>query len=93
MPIIKRLPEKRGFFNRFRKQYRAVNIESLNVFPGESIVGPQEMFDAGVIDSVTAPIKVLGDGELGRPVTVRAHGFSASAERKITAAGGKVERI
>ncbi|MEW6033759.1 MAG: 50S ribosomal protein L15 [Chloroflexota bacterium] len=92
-PIIKRLPEKRGFFNAFGKEYHVVNVRSLNVFPSNSEVNPQDMLGAGLVDNLRLPVKVLGDGEIDRPLVVKAHRFSTSAETKIAAAGGRVERL
>jgi large subunit ribosomal protein L15 len=91
LPLIKRLPRQRGFTNIFRKEYSAVNIGSFNVFEPDSEVTPETMLGAGIIKTLKKPVKVLGDGEIDRPLTVRAHKFSASAKVKIEAAGGTVE--
>ena len=93
LPIVKRLPEKRGFVNIFRTEYQIVNLKSMNSFSPDSDVTPQEMLRVGLVDNLRQPIKILGDGDLGRPLVVKAHRFSASAEKKITAAGGRVERL
>jgi large subunit ribosomal protein L15 len=91
LPLIKRLPRKRGFTNIFRREYSTVNTGALNVFPSGSEVTPETMLAAGIIKTLNNPVKVLGDGDIDRPLTVRAHKFSASARAKIEAAGGTVE--
>lgn len=79
-PIIKRLPQKRGFVNVFRTEYRPVNLKDLIAFPAGSEIAPDAMFAAGLVDSPSQKVKVLGDGEIDRPLVVKAHKFSASAE-------------
>jgi large subunit ribosomal protein L15 len=91
MPLHRRTP-KRGFRPRNRVEYRVVNVRDLEELE-ETEVDPDVLRSRGVIASGRSPVKVLGDGELGRAVTVRAHAFSASAREKIEAAGGKVEVI
>jgi len=93
LPLIKRLPKKRGFTNIFRTEYNAVNTGTLNIFESGSEVTPETILAAGIIKSLNSPIKVLGDGEIDRPLTVRAHKFSASAKEKIEAAGGTAEEV
>jgi large subunit ribosomal protein L15 len=93
LPLIKRLPRKRGFTNIFRTEYSTVNTGALNVFASGSEVTPETMLAAGVIKSLKNPVKVLGDGDIDRPLTVKAHKFSASARAKIEAAGGTVEEV
>jgi len=93
LPLIKRLPEKRGFHNIFRTEYNLVNIDRLNQFKAGSKVTPEKLAAAGVIKSLRYPVKILGDGELKHPLSVKANKFSASAKAKIEAAGGKVEEI
>ncbi len=93
LPIIKRLPRKRGFVNIFRKEYAIVNIGSLNAFAPGSPVTPQRLWEAGLVDSPTKPVKILGDGELRQPLDVQADKFSAKAQGKIEAAGGKAEVV
>ena len=93
LPLIKRLPRKRGFVNIFKTDYNIVNVGKLNVLAPTDVITPQELFRVGLIKSLKRPIKVLGDGEIDHPLTVKANKFSATAERKIVAAGGKVERI
>lgn len=93
LPLIKKLPRKRGFTNIFRTEYNEVNIGSLNVFPDGAEVTPQEMARAGLVRTLSKPTKVLGRGELERSLTVHAQRFSASAEAKIAAANGAVRKI
>jgi len=93
LPLIKRLPRKRGFTNIFRTEYSTVNAGALNIFESGSEVTPETMLAAGIIKNLNNPVKVLGDGDIDRPLTVRAHKFSATAKAKIEAAGGKVEEV
>ena len=93
LPLIKRLPRKRGFTNIFRTEYNEVNVGALNSFPEGSEITPKEMLVAGLIRSLSRPTKVLGRGELDRSLTVHAQRFSASAEAKISAANGTVRKI
>jgi large subunit ribosomal protein L15 len=93
LPIIKRLPRKRGFFNSFSVEYNIVNIAKLNQFAPDTEVGPQLLLEAGLIKSIEQPIKVLGEGEVDRSLVVKAHKFSATAKAKIEAAGGRAEGI
>jgi large subunit ribosomal protein L15 len=88
MPLHRRMP-KRGFTNIFRKEYNIVNLEKLAVL-SESTITPDTLRAAGVIHT-KHPVKILGDGELSRSITVHAHKFSKSAQDKITKAGGKFE--
>lgn len=92
-PLIKRLPEKRGFTNIFRVEYDTINITLLNRFEADSEVTPQQFVEKGLVKSLKKPIKILGDGELSKPLTVSAHKFSQTARSKIEAAGGIVEEI
>ena len=93
LPLIKRLPRKRGFTNIFRTEYSTVSINKLNIFEPESEVTPEKLVAAGLVKSLRYPIKVLGDGDINHPLSVRANKFSATAKAKIEAAGGKVEEI
>ncbi len=92
-PLIKRLPEQRGFTNIFRIEYATINVARLNRFEAESEVTPQRLVAEGLVKSLKRPIKILGDGELHKPLNVRANKFTQPARRKIEAAGGKVEEI
>jgi large subunit ribosomal protein L15 len=89
MPLHMRVPKLKGFKNPFRVEYQAVNLDTVDG-TGLDEVGPAELHDRGLVHK-GALVKVLGRGEIGRAVTVRAHGFSKSAETAITAAGGTVE--
>ena len=93
LPLIKRLPRKRGFTNIFRVEYSVVNINSLNVFESGSEVTPEKLVAAGVVKSLRYPIKILAEGDIKHPLTVKANKFSASAKAKIEAAGGQVEEV
>lgn len=93
LPIIKRLPEKRGFVNLFRTEYSVVNVGMLNVFEPGSEVTTESLMASGLIKSLKNPVKVLAEGELDRPLVIRANKFSAAARSKIEAAGGKAEEV
>lgn len=93
LPLIKRLPRKRGFTNIFRIEYSTVRVGALNAFDSGSEVTPEKMLASGIIKSLAKPIKILADGDIDRSLTVRAHKFSASARAKIEAAGGTVEEV
>lgn len=92
MPLHRRLP-KRGFVNIFRKEFRTVNVERLNAFDEGTVVTPETLQEAGMLNKGTDKVKVLGDGELKVGLTVRAHKFTKAAEQKIQAAGGKTETL
>ena len=91
MPLQRRLP-KRGFTNIFQKKFAIVNIATLNNLE-ETTITPEYLLKEGVIKKLHDGIKVLGNGEITRPVTVKAHAFSASAKEKITKAKGSVEIV
>lgn len=91
MPLQRRLP-KRGFTNIFQKQYAIVNVGTLNKLE-ESAITPDLLKKEGIIKHVLDGVKILGQGEINKPVTVKAHAFSASAKEKITKAKGTVEII
>ena len=93
LPLIKRLPSKRGFTNPFRTEYNTVNIGELGIFEPESEVTPEKLVAAGVVKSLRYPIKILAGGEISHPLVVKANKFSAAAKAKIEAAGGKVEEV
>lgn len=92
MPIYRRLP-KRGFKNVWAKTYAEVNVESLNRFEDGAVVDPVALVESGILKNVRDGIRILGKGELTKKLTVRANGFTKSAEEKITAAGGQIEKI
>jgi large subunit ribosomal protein L15 len=91
--LIKRLPKKRGFTNIFRTEYEIVKVGRLNCFQPETEVTPQRLAEERLVRSLKKPIKILGDGELEKPLTVRANRFTETARRKIEMAGGKAEEI
>ena len=92
MPIYRRLP-KRGFKNIFAKEYAEVNVSTLERFDDGMTVDPVVLVEAGILKNVQDGVRILGNGELTKKLTVRANGFTKTAESKITAAGGKVEVI
>ena len=92
MPIYRRLP-KRGFKNIFAKEYAEVNVSTLERFDDGTTVDPVALVEAGILKNVQDGVRILGNGELTKKLTVRANGFTKTAESKITAAGGKVEVI
>lgn len=91
-PLARRLP-KRGFTNFNRKEYAIVNVESLNVFENDTVVTPELLIECGLVKKELDGIKILGDGELEKKLTVQANKFSSSAKTLIEQAGGKVEVI
>ncbi|MEK7698014.1 MAG: 50S ribosomal protein L15, partial [Nitrospirota bacterium] len=91
MPLHRRLP-KRGFTNIFRKEYAVVNLKDLDKL-SESVVTPEVILEKGLIKDTKGGIKILGEGEIKKPITVKAHAFSASAKDKIIKAGGIAEVI
>jgi large subunit ribosomal protein L15 len=92
-PLYRHMP-KVGFSNvRWADPVTAINVDDLNRFAAGSVVGPNELRDAGIIKGKMFTLKVLGRGELASALTVRAHAFSATALDKITKAGGKTEVI
>jgi large subunit ribosomal protein L15 len=90
MPLQRRLP-KRGFKNPFRTVFAVINLRDLARFPAGTIVDVAAMEASGLIKKVQGGVKVLGEGSLAHPLTVRAHHFSLAAKNKIEAAGGKTE--
>ena len=89
-PLYLRLP-KRGFYNKFGKEYAEVNVATLNRFEAGAEVDPVALVEAGILKNVHDGVRVLGGGELTVALTVKANGFTKSAIAKIEAAGGKVE--
>lgn len=92
IPLYRRLP-KRGFHNVFAKHYTIVNVDALNVFENGTVVSADTLIENGIINDIQDGIKVLGNGEISKKLTVKASIFSASAKEKIEAAGGKTEVI
>jgi len=93
LPLIKRLPQKRGFVNIFRTEYTIVNLDKLNIFESGSEVTPEKLVAMGIVKSLRYPIKILADGDINRPLMIKANKFSAVAKAKIEAAGGQVEEV
>ena len=93
LPLIQRLPRKRGFVNIFRTEYNVINIGKLNMFESGSEVNPERLVAAGVVKSLRRPIKILAEGDIDRPLSVKAHKFSIAAKAKIEAVGGTVEEV
>lgn len=91
LPLVRRLPFKRGFVNIWRVEYAEVNLDRLADFAAGDEVSPETLVAAGVIKSAAAPVVILGRGQLERPLTVKVHRCSASARAGIEAAGGTVE--
>ena len=92
MPLQRRLP-KRGFTNIFRKEYAIVNVKDLNCFDDGAVVTIALLQEAGLVKKITAGVKLLGDGELEKKLTVQVDKCSQQALDKITARGGKFEVI
>ncbi|MEE0969351.1 MAG: 50S ribosomal protein L15 [Clostridia bacterium] len=92
IPLYRKLP-KRGFKNRFAKSYVTVNVEALNRFDNGAVVDTEALLAARIIRKVNDGVKVLGNGELTKNITVKATVFSATAKEKIEAAGGKTEVV
>lgn len=93
LPITKRLPQKRGFTNVFRREYAIVNVGQLNVFPSGTEVTRERLVERGLIKSLRMPVKVLGDGELHASLVVKVDKFSAAARALIEAVGGRAEEV
>lgn len=93
LPMVRRLPFRRGFANIFKVQYATVNVYRLAEFDPNTVVTPELLAESGIIRSADLPVKILGHGEMDRPLTVKAHRFTAGAKEKIVAAGGSVEEI
>ncbi len=92
MPLFRRMP-KRGFNNINRKDYAIVNVETLNKFEDGAEVTPVLLVESGVVRNEKDGVKILGNGELSKKLTVKANKFSASAKAAIEAAGGQTEVI
>jgi len=89
-PISRRTPKAKGFRNPFRVEYHVVNLDTLETFDADTTVGPEELRARGLV-AKRGLVKVLGRGELSKALTVKAHGFSASARSAIEGAGGSTE--
>ncbi|MCL5102688.1 MAG: 50S ribosomal protein L15 [Armatimonadetes bacterium] len=90
-PLHRRLPQRRGFRNLSRKVYAVVNLSDLERYDAGTEVTPDLLIESGLVKKVMDGVKVLGDGEITKALTVRAHKFSKSAEEKLKTAGGTAE--
>ncbi|NQT95169.1 MAG: 50S ribosomal protein L15 [Candidatus Omnitrophica bacterium] len=88
MPLVRRLP-KRGFTNKFKKEYQVVNIRDLKKLSTSSSITPGLLYDKGIVKSKRLLIKILGDGSLKKAIEIHAHAFSKVAKKAIEDAGGK----
>lgn len=92
MPLFRRLP-KRGFTNIFAKEYAAINIDRLNIFEDGTVVTPELLLEKRVVSKLYDGVKILGNGDLQKSLTVKAAKFTKTAAEKIQAAGGKIEVV
>jgi len=92
MPLQRRLP-KRGFKNRFAVNYAVINLKDLIKIEGVDTITPEILMEKGILKGLKDGLKILGEGEIHRPLTIKADAFSASALSKINASGGKAELI
>ena len=92
MPLYRRIP-KRGFTNRNTKEIIGINLDALEVFENDTVVTVETLVEAGIVKNPRDGVKILGNGELTKKLTVKANAFSASAAAKIEALGGKAEVI
>ena len=92
MPLSRRIP-KRGLNNSFAKPLESINVSALEKFEDGAVVGAAELMEAGILSKCTYGVKILGNGELTKKLTVKASAFSESAKSKIEAAGGKTEVV
>ncbi|PLX31280.1 MAG: 50S ribosomal protein L15 [Clostridiales bacterium] len=92
MPLYRRIP-KRGFTNPFKKVWSIVNVEDLNRFEEDTEITPAILMENGLIKKLNYGVKILGNGEIEKKLTVKANQFTKSAQEKIEAAGGKAEVI
>ena len=93
LPLIKGLPMKRGFNNKFKTHYSLVKVEDLQSLDAGARVTPEVLYQHGLIPNLKAPVKILGNGEIEKALTVVANKFTGSARSKIEAAGGAVEEV
>jgi len=92
VPLIRRIP-KRGFNSETRKIFQVVNIENLQKIKENTVVTPEVLKEKGLIQNTRGLVKILGTGELKKPLTIKAHSFSKSALEKVKTSGGKTELI
>ncbi len=93
LPLIKRLPRKRGFVNIFRIEYDTVSLDKLNIFEPGSEITREKLLAARIIKSLRRPVKILADGDINHALVIKVNKFSAAAKAKIEAAGGKAEEV
>ena len=93
LPLIKGLPMKRGFNNIFKTYYSLVTLETLDLFAAGDRITPELLQQRGFLKTLKQPVKIVGDGQLTKAVTVAAHRFTRSAREKIEAAKGSVEEL
>ncbi len=93
LPLVRRLPYRRGFTNIFKVDFVPINLYRLERFDANSEVSPDTLAEAGLLKSPEMPVAILGQGGIDRPLVVKAHRFSASARAKIEEAGGSVEEL
>jgi large subunit ribosomal protein L15 len=93
LPIQQRLPYKRGFTNIYRAPWEVVNLGRLEILEVEGPITPEVLFHNGVTRGVEFPVKILGGGELSKPLVIHAHAFSASAKDSIERLGGSVLQL
>lgn len=92
MPLQRRVP-KRGFTNIFRKEYAIVNLSDLDRFDKGSTVDVSSLVEAGLVNKLLAGVKLLADGDINKPLTIKVHKFSQAAKEKVEAAGGRIEVV
>ena len=92
-PWYRRLPKYRGFKNRFRTEYQEVSLSDLEKFEAKATVSPETLVEKKILKNVLRPIKVLGNGELTKSLTVNLHAFTTSAKAAIEGAGGTAEVV
>ena len=93
LPLIKGLPMKRGFTNPFKIYYSLVKIDALDQFDDGAVITPDILYRRGILRNPNQPVKIVGDGELSKAITVSAHKFTKSAREKIEAAKGTAEEL
>ncbi len=92
MPLIRRVPKK-GFKNRFRVEYLAINLKRLDGYKDGEEVNPESLYEKGIINKKNILVKILGEGNIKKKLTIKANAFSKTAKEKIQKAGGKVEVV
>jgi len=93
LPLIKGLPMKRGFTNRFKTYFSLVNLTALETFEAGDIINPELLVQRGFLRNLSQPVKVVGDGDITKALVVAAHKFTRTAREKIEAADGRVEEL